>query len=125
MKKGQLIHTDNLILRIIVTFLGTFGAASIIETITYPLADMGFVSLIFSVVYTFMLSCYGKNARLIRIMGMAVLPVVYLVINIGSFINGITTFINVFISRASFTGPVDSSNVLTVESAGAYVWLLL
>ena len=39
MKKGQLIHTDNLILRIIVTFLGTFGAASIIETITYPLAD--------------------------------------------------------------------------------------
>ena len=34
MKKGQLIHTDNLILRIIVTFLGTFGAASIIETIT-------------------------------------------------------------------------------------------
>lgn len=57
------------------TFLGTFGAASIIETITYPLADMGFigfVSLIFSVVYTFMLSCYGKNARLIRIMGMAV-----------------------------------------------------
>ena len=55
MKKGQLIHTDNLILRIIVTFLGTFGAASIIETITYPLADMGFigfVSLIFSVVYT-------------------------------------------------------------------------
>lgn len=41
MKKGQLIHTDNLILRIIVTFLGTFGAASIIETITYPLADMG------------------------------------------------------------------------------------
>ena len=53
MKKGQLIHTDNLILRIIVTFLGTFGAASIIETITYPLADMGFigfVSLIFSVV---------------------------------------------------------------------------
>ena len=122
MKKGQLIHTDNLILRIIVTFLGTFGAASIIETITYPLADMGFigfVSLIFSVVYTFMLSCYGKNARLIRIMGMAVLPVVYLVINIGSFINGITTFINVFISRASFTGPVDSSNVLTVESAGA------
>ena len=35
MKKGQLIHTDNLILRIIVTFLGTFGAASIIETITY------------------------------------------------------------------------------------------
>ena len=37
MKKGQLIHTDNLILRIIVTFLGTFGAASIIETITYPL----------------------------------------------------------------------------------------
>ena len=31
MKKGQLIHTDNLILRIIVTFLGTFGAASIIE----------------------------------------------------------------------------------------------
>ena len=38
MKKGQLIHTDNLILRIIVTFLGTFGAASIIETITYPLA---------------------------------------------------------------------------------------
>ncbi len=122
MKKGQLIHTDNLILRIIVTFLGTFGAASIIETITYPLADMGFigfVSLIFSVVYTFMLSCYGKNARLIRIMGMAVLPVVYLVINIGSFINGITTFINVFISRASFTGPVDSSNVLTVGSAGA------
>ena len=122
MKKGQLIHTDNLILRIIVTFLGTFGAASIIETITYPLADMGFigfVSLIFSVVYTLMLSCYGKNARLIRIMGMAVLPVVYLVINIGSFINGITTFINVFISRASFTGPVDSSNVLTVESAGA------
>ena len=122
MKKGQLIHTDNLILRIIVTFLGTFGAASIIETITYPLADMGFiglVSLIFSVVYTFMLSCYGKNARLIRIMGMAVLPVVYLVINIGSFINGITTFINVFISRASFTGPVDSSNILTVESAGA------
>ena len=86
MKKGQLIHTDNLILRIIVTFLGTFGAASIIETITYPLADMGFigfVSLIFSVVYTFMLSCYGKNARLIRIMGMAVLPVVYLVINNG------------------------------------------
>ena len=40
MKKGQLIHTDNLILRIIVTFLGTFGAASIIETITYPLADI-------------------------------------------------------------------------------------
>ena len=28
MKKGQLIHTDNLILRIIVTFLGTFGARS-------------------------------------------------------------------------------------------------
>ena len=56
MKKGQLIHTDNLILRIIVTFLGTFGAASIIETITYPLADMGFigfVSLIFSGVYIY------------------------------------------------------------------------
>ena len=28
MKKGQLIHTDNLILRIIVTFLGTFGLPS-------------------------------------------------------------------------------------------------
>ena len=45
MKKGQLIHTDNLILRIIVTFLGTFGAASIIETITYPLADICFTDI--------------------------------------------------------------------------------
>lgn len=121
MKKGQHIHTDNLILRIIVTFLGTYGASSVIETITYPLADMGFiglVSLIFSIMYTFMLSYYGKNARLIRIIGMGVLPAGYLVINIGSFIRGITTFINVFISRASLTNAADSSNVLTVESAG-------
>ena len=121
MKKGQNIHTDNLILRIIVTFLGTFGAASVIETITYPLADMGFIgfmALIFSVVYTFILSYYGKKARLIRLIGMGVLPVVYLLINIGSFINGITTFVNVFMSRAAFTGSVDRSNILTVESAG-------
>ena len=33
MKKGQLIHTDNLILRIIVTFLGTFGALFVILSI--------------------------------------------------------------------------------------------
>ena len=35
MKKGQLIHTDNLILRIIVTFLGTFeiGRASCRERV--------------------------------------------------------------------------------------------
>lgn len=117
MNKGRHIYTDNLILRIIVTYFGTFGAASVIERITYPAVDMGFIgitALIFSIVYTFMLSYYGKSARLVRIIGMAVLPVAYVVINLGAFISGVRTLVNVFMSMSAFTG----GDALTVAGAG-------
>ena len=117
MKQGRHIYKDNLILRIIVTYFGTFGAASVIERITYPSVDMGFIgiiALVFSIAYTCMLSYYGKMAKPVRIIGMAVLPVAYVVINLGTFISGIRTLINVFMSRAAFTGAAD--NALTVGS---------
>ncbi len=117
MNKGRHIYTDNLILRIIVTCFGTFGAASVIEKITYPAVDMGFIgiiALIFSIAYTLILSYYGKRAKLVRIIGMAVIPVAYVVINLGAFISGIRTLVNVFMSMSAFTG----GDALTVGSAG-------
>lgn len=117
MNKGRHIYTDNLILRIIVTYFGTFGAASVIERITYPAVDMGFIgitALILSIAYTLMLSYYGKGARLVRIIGMAVLPVAYVVINLGAFISGVRTLVNVFMSMSAFTG----GDALTVAGAG-------
>ncbi len=117
MNKGRHIYTDNLILRIIVTYFGTFGAASVIERITYPAVDMGFIgitALIFSLAYTLILSYYGKMAWLVRIIGMAVILVAYVVINLGAFISGIRTLVNVFMSMSAFTG----GDALTVGSAG-------
>ena len=68
MKKAWNIDQNNLILRIIVTYLGTRGTASVLINVTDKYAGLGLIvvmSALFSVLYTILFSYYGKHSRMI------------------------------------------------------------
>ena len=104
MKKAWNIDWNNLILRIIVTYLGTRGTASVLTNITDKYAGLGLIvvmSAIFSVLYTILFSYYGKHSRIIKICGSVGVIALYSVVNLSNITDGFKNIVNLFMLSMS------------------------
>ena len=71
MKKGRIIDTNKLILRILITFLGTAGVSSVFVSVTENYAGLGLVmmvSALFSVLDTIILSAGSRWHRFVALL---------------------------------------------------------
>ena len=63
MKKGRIIDTNKLILRILITFLGTAGVSSVFVTVTENYAGLGLVMMV-SALFSVLDICRFKMAQI-------------------------------------------------------------
>ena len=104
MKKAWNIDRNNLILRIIVTYLGTRGTASVLINVTDQYAGLGLIvvmSALFSVLYTILFSYYGKHNRIIKICGSVGVIALYSVVNLSNITDGFENIVNLFMQSMS------------------------
>lgn len=104
MKKVWNIDRNNLILRIIVTYLGTRGTASVLINVTDKYAGLGLIvvmSALFSVLYTILFSYYGKHSRIIKICGSVGVIALYSVVNLSNITDGFENIVNLFMQSMS------------------------
>lgn len=104
MKKAWNIDRNNLILRIIVTYLGTRGTASVLINVTDKYAGLGLIvvmSALFSVLYTILFSYYGKHSRIIKICGSVGVIALYSVVNLSNITDGFENIVNLFMQSMS------------------------
>lgn len=104
MKKAWNIDRNNLILRIIVTYLGTRGTASVLINVTDKYAGLGLIvvmSALFSVLYTILFSYYGKHNRIIKICGSVGVIALYSVVNLSNITDGFENIVNLFMQSMS------------------------
>lgn len=104
MKKAWNIDRNNLILRIIVTYLGTRGTASVLINVTDKYAGLGLIvvmSALFSVLYTILFSYYGKHSRIIKICGSVGVIALYSVVNLSNITEGFENIVNLFMQSMS------------------------
>lgn len=101
MKKGRIIDTNKLILRILITFLGTAGVSSVFVSVTENYAGLGLVmmvSALFSVLDTIILSAGSRWHRFVALL----VPVhIYGIINIKNIYNGTKTITYMFMDKAA------------------------
>ena len=101
MKKGRIIDTNKLILRILITFLGTAGVSSVFVSVTENYAGLGLVmmvSALFSVLDTIILSAGSRWHRFVALL----VPVdIYGIINIKNIYNGTKTITYMFMGKAA------------------------
>lgn len=104
MKKAWNIDRNNLILHIIVTYLGTRGTASVLINVTDKYAGLGLIvvmSALFSVLYTILFSYYGKHSRIIKICGSVGVIALYSVVNLSNITDGFENIVNLFMQSMS------------------------
>lgn len=104
MKKAWNIDRNNLILRIIVTYLGTRGTASVLINVTDKYAGLGLIvvmSALFSVLYTILFSYYGKHSRIIKICGSVGVIALYSIVNLSNITDGFENIVNLFMQSMS------------------------
>ena len=104
MKKAWNIDRNNLILRIIVTYLGTRGTASVLINVIDKYAGLGLIvvmSALFSVLYTILFSYYGKYSRIIKICGSVGVIALYSVVNLSNITDGFENIVNLFMQSMS------------------------
>lgn len=104
MKKVWNIDRNNLILRMIVTYLGTRGTTSVLVNVTDQYAGLGLVvvmSALFSVLYTLLFSYYGSHSRSIKICGSVGVIALYSVVNLSNITDGFENIVNLFMQSMS------------------------
>lgn len=104
MKKGQIIDTNKLILRMLITFLGAAGVSSVFVSVTGNYAGLIFVILVsalFSVLFTVLLSYEGRKKRLVKAAGITLVIASCCVINFSGIIDGLKFIINLFVQYTS------------------------